>query len=215
MIVNVKNTTTADILHLKTGINFVSGSVSSVQGSDQLNFTDTQTFSLIGSGAFLINNGSSDVTDCSLAWAYLTGDQAKNVSVQSIPAPAPFAAKTIGTKKLYKRVTGMQASVSAGTTDVIFVMPYNWAKITGIEIVGGAILDKISLFVLDSVAGNYTGSSSAMLNQFGFNVNVNKDYYINTSEFDADLYLNMQIKVSYNTPVAKTIGINFILNEVK
>lgn len=142
-------------------------------------------------------------------------DLVQSVVVQSIPAPAPFAAKTIGTKKLYKRVTGIQASVIAGITDVLFTIPYSWAKITGIEIVGGAILDKISLFVLDSAAGNYTGSANATLNQFGFNVNVNKDYYINTSEFDADLYLNMQIKVSYNTPVAKTIGLNFILNEVK
>lgn len=215
MIVNVKNTTTADVLHLKTGINFIAGATSPVQGSDQFNFTDTQTFSLVGSGAFLINNGSSDVTDCSLAWAYLTGDQAKNVLVQSIPPLAPFAAKTIGAKKLYKRVTGIQASVIAGITDVIFVMPYSWAKITGIEILGGSILDKISLFVLDSAAGNYTGSANATLNQFGFNVNVNRDYYINTSEFDADLYFNMQIKASYNTPVAKTIGLNFILNEVK
>lgn len=142
-------------------------------------------------------------------------DPTQNVAIQSAPPPAPFAAKTIGTKKLYKRVTGVQATVVSGSTDVLFTILYPWAKITGIEIIGGAVLDTISLAVLDSAAGNYSGTANATLNRFGFNVNVGKDYYINTSEFDADLYMNMQIKISYNTAAAKTIGINFILNEVK
>jgi len=137
------------------------------------------------------------------------------VSVSSAPAPAPFAAKTIGTKKLYKRVNGVQSAVIVGSTDILFTVPYAWCKITGLEIIGGELLDKISLYVLDSVTGAYSGSVNAVLNQFGFTVNTAKDYYNHSSEYDADLYQGMQIKVTYISISAKTIGVNFILNEMK
>ena len=137
------------------------------------------------------------------------------VAVQSAPAPAPFAAKVIGTKKLYKRVNGVQSAVVVGSTDIIFTVPYAWCKITGLEIIGGELLDKISLYVLDSVTGAYSGSANAILNQFGFTVNTAKDYYNHSSEYDADLYQGMQIKVTYTSISAKTIGVNFILNEMK
>lgn len=137
------------------------------------------------------------------------------VSVSSAPAPAPFAAKTIGTKKLFKRVNGIQSAVIIGSTDIIFTVAYAWCKITGLELIGSETLDRVSLYILDSSTGTYSTIANGMLNQFGFNVNVAKDYYNHTSEYDADLYQNMQIKVSYTSISAKTIGINFILNEVK
>ena len=137
------------------------------------------------------------------------------VSVSSAPAPAPFAAKTIGTKKLYKRVNGVQSAVIVGSTDILFTVPYAWCKITGLEIIGEETLDRVSLYILDSTTGTYSTIPNYTLNQFGFNVNSAKDYYNHTSEYDADLYLNMQIKVSYTSISAKTIGVNFILNEVK
>lgn len=138
-----------------------------------------------------------------------------SVTIQSQPAPAPFAAKVIGTKKLYKRVSGLQAAVVTGSTDIFFTVPYPWCKITGLEIIGAELLDKISLYVLDSVTGAYSGTASTILNQFGFTVNPAKDYYNHSSEYDADLYQGMQVRVAYVSISAKTIGINFIMNEVK
>lgn len=46
-------------------------------------------------------------------------------------------------------------------------------------------------------------------------MNPAKDYYNHSSEYDADLYQGMQVRVAYVSISAKTIGINFILNEVK
>lgn len=128
-----------------------------------------------------------------------------------------FAAKTIGSKKLYRRVTGVVAAVGLGTNEIIYAIPFPWAKITGIEIINGAALDTVSLSVLDTAAGaTYTGyPNNTVLNQFGYSVNVAKDYYSYKSEFDADLYQNMQIKLSYHSTTNKSIGINFILTEVK
>ena len=138
-----------------------------------------------------------------------------SINIANQPAPAPFAAKTIGTKKLYKRVNGVQSAVIVGSTDILFTVPYAWCKITGLELIGAETLDRVSLYILDSTTGTYSTIPNYTLNQFGFNVNSAKDYYNHTSEYDADLYLNMQIKVSYTSISAKTIGVNFILNEVK
>lgn len=137
------------------------------------------------------------------------------VTVQSIPSPAPFAAKNVGSKSLYKRVTGIQQSLNQGSNTILFTVSYNWAKINGIDVVGSEVLDLVSFYVLDSTTGTYTGTANLQLNQFGFNVNLPKDFYSFKSEFDADLYLNMQVKIVYNSVSTKNIGINFILNEVK
>jgi hypothetical protein len=68
---------------------------------------------------------------------------------------------------------------------------------------------------LDSSAGTYSGYPNFKLNQFGFSANLGKDYYQQNTNYDADLYQGMQLKFTYNSKSAKTIGINFNLNEVK
>lgn len=135
-----------------------------------------------------------------------------NVPVGYAP---PFAAKTLGTKKLYKRLHGINQELSEGSNNIIFAIPYDWIKITGLEVINGEALDFISMYVLDSTTGTYSTVPNYVLNQFGFNVNISPDHYSYKSEFDADLYRNMQIKVVYNSKSAKTVGINFVLNEVK
>jgi hypothetical protein len=128
----------------------------------------------------------------------------------------PFAAKTLPSgKKIFKRVNGIQSALSSGANTVIFTIPYAWAKISGLEIIGGEVLDTVSLSVLDSTTGTYSTIPDYVLNQFGFTVNVAKDFYEQKSEFDADLYQNMQIKIVYTSVSAKTVGINLILVEVK
>ena len=144
----------------------------------------------------------------------------QNSTISSQPIPPPFNAKIITcngvVKKIFKRTTGLQVDVTAGTSTVIlFTIPYAWCKITGADIIGGESLDTISLFVLDTTTGSYTTVPNSVLNQFGFNVNVSSINFINDSNYDADLYINMQIKIVYTSKTNKTIGVNLDLHEIK
>lgn len=135
----------------------------------------------------------------------------KSITTQS----TPFASKSIGAKKLFKRAVGISSSVSTGDNIILYTIPYAWVKITGMEIIGAEVGDVCSLLVLDSAAGTYSQVPNYTLNQFGFTINLAKDYYEHKSEYDADLYLNMQIKIVYNSISTKTARINLILNEMK
>ncbi|MDZ4810749.1 MAG: hypothetical protein SGI96_21140 [Bacteroidota bacterium] len=128
---------------------------------------------------------------------------------------SPFASKSYGSKKLYKRVHGVKLVCIAGSNESIYEITYPWVKITGIELTWGEAGDTVSFYVLDSTTGLLTTVPNLVLNQFGFNVNVAKDYYHHKSEFDADIYQTLQLKTIYNSVSAKTVGINFILNELK
>ena len=141
------------------------------------------------------------------------------VTVSTPITNTPFSNKTIetseGIKKLYKRIIGLQQDVTIGLNTIVYSIPYNWVKITGIEFINGENLDFVSLFVCDDSNGTYSKVPNYKLNQFGFNVNLCTNLYSWSSSYDADLYLNMVIKVEYNSATTKKIGINFQFNEVK
>ena len=130
-------------------------------------------------------------------------------------AQLPFASKQIGTKKLYKRATGKQFSLQNGINILTFTIPYAWVKITGLEIINGESLDTVNLYILDDTHGTYSGTPNATLNQFAYTLNITKDFHSYASEFDADIYGGMQVKLEYYSMSTKTVGVNFILNEVK
>ena len=71
----IKNTTGSSILHTNSGINFPANSSTELGTQDISRVLDSQTLSLISSGSFVYNDGSSDVTDPAKAWSYLTGEQ--------------------------------------------------------------------------------------------------------------------------------------------
>lgn len=131
----------------------------------------------------------------------------------------PFSLKELPDiqKKLFRRATGIQHTLIANQDNVIeFSIPYAWCKITTLEIIGLTEMMKIDLFITDSNLGRYTGVPNYQLNQFGFNVNVAKELYKDHSEYDADLYMYMIIKVviKNHTNLTPTVGINFTLHEV-
>lgn len=139
-----------------------------------------------------------------------------NTAVQSVPYIGSKTFDLAGvTKKLFARNTGIQAAVAAGPNVINYTASYPWAKIVGVEIIGGETLDTASLIVYDTPAGTYSGVPNQLLNQFGFNVNVAPDKYERTAQFDADLYQGMVISFEYNSVSAKTLGINILMNEVK
>lgn len=128
----------------------------------------------------------------------------------------PFSSKTLPNgKKLFARTTGFQATLTAGANVVNYTATYLWAKVTGIEIIGCEALDAVQLKVFDTTTGTYSTIPDCQLNQFGYTVNLPKDFYSRMSSFDADLYVGMIIKIEYTSISAKTVGFNLILNEVK
>lgn len=118
-------------------------------------------------------------------------------------------------KKLFARFSGIQVGLEIGTNEISYTVPFAWAKIIGIEVVGCENLDTASLKVYDSATGTYSGVPDILLNQFCFDINLPKDFYSRMAQFDADVYQGMIIKIDYNSKSAKTVGINFLINEVK
>lgn len=134
------------------------------------------------------------------------------IEVSSVPA---FASKTIGDKRLFKRVVGMSVDVTVGVTDILWTCSFPWVKFMAIEIANCSAMDSISLYVLDTVTGTYSTVPNCILNQFGFGAVLSEGSYKHSSEFDADLYSGLQIKIVYTSVSIKTVGVNFVMNEVK
>lgn len=139
----------------------------------------------------------------------------QEVSITGQPSFSAFASKLYGDKALFKRLTGIKQNVVTGNNTFTYTIPYPWVKIIGLEVVNSESLDTVDFEVLDSVNGNYSGTPNLKLNQFGFSLNLKKDFYEHLTNYDADLYQGMQLKFTYNSISDKTIGINFNLNEVK
>lgn len=152
-------------------------------------------------------------------WYYSLNDIPQTVTFASEINNSPFATKTItttqGVKKLYARIHGIQKDITLGSNTIDFVIPYSWAKITGLIICNCEALDTVDLAVYDTATGTYSSVPNYQLNQFAFSVNLPKDDFSWTSPYDADLYQGMIIRITYNSLSAKRIGVNYILNEVR
>lgn len=120
--------------------------------------------------------------------------------------------------KIFRRKIGIQSTIAANSLkSIIYTIPYNQVKIDQVEVINCSSLDKIDFKVLDSYNGTYTGYPNYLLNQFGFGVNLKNEYYSDHSNYDADLKLGMQIETIYynESEFEKTIGINYVLHELK
>lgn len=152
---------------------------------------------------------------------FLKDDLAKLVDVDHSPA---FASKKLivnGVEKsLFKRVHGASLNILAGATgNIDIISHYMTAKFTGAEIFGTALGDTLNFFVLDDASNTYSGAPGSyyQLNQFGFDVQMPPDRYQNTSNYDADIFMNMVIRCQYtnNGASAKDVAMNLWLHEVK
>lgn len=154
------------------------------------------------------SNGSSNID-------FLKG-LVNTTSITSLP---PFGAKQAVIngvlKKFYARNTGIQSAVTTGSNVINYTMSYAWVKIIGIECIGCEALDTCELKVYDNASGTYSGVPNALLNQFGYTLNMAANFYSRTSPFDADLYAGMVLQITYVSLSNKTIGFNMIMNEVK
>ena len=136
----------------------------------------------------------------------------QSVSISSTPT---FTSKTIGTKKLFARNIGIQQVLVQGSNTFTYTVSFPWVKFVGVEVINAEALDFVDFQVLDNAQGSYSGIPNQLLNQFGFSTNIAKDFYQRICSYDADIYGGMSFKMIYTSMSAKTIGINFMLNEVK
>jgi len=151
--------------------------------------------------------------DLEINSALVNNFEDKDIIVTSQP---PFSSKTLPDgKKLYARTQGKEFTLVAGANTLDFSIPYPTCKITGVEIINGELGDKVDLFILDDPSGTYSTIPNDILNQFGFDTNIAKDFYKKESHYDADLYINMNISITYYSQSAKNIYINYLLHEVK
>jgi hypothetical protein len=128
----------------------------------------------------------------------------------------PFAAKrTQSGLRLFRRLHGITASLAAGSNEIAFTCPYDHAKITGLEVINCEALDTANFEVFDTPTGTYSGIPDLKLNQFAFDVVLKKDHHAHVCHYDSDLFKDLVVKITYQSLSAKTIGVNFFLDEVK
>lgn len=138
-----------------------------------------------------------------------------NSFVQSQP---PYGSKNIVinsiTHSLFARFTGMQYALTAGSNVLQYTATYPWSKLIGVECVNCEALDTVNFAVYDTPTGTYSGVPNRLLQQFSYSLNLPKDYYVRMAQFDADVYQGMVIQMTYVSQNAKTVGINFLLDQV-
>jgi len=134
--------------------------------------------------------------------------------------PNAFASKR--TKEgfnLFKRVHGLPCKEIAMGEVVTFDLevPYEWTKMQAIELIGAKECITVSLSVLDNQYGTFSTIPYMNLNQFGYDVNVSPDFYRFSSNYDANVYKTMiiRVEVTNSSSVISTIGVNVELNEVQ
>lgn len=188
-----------------------------IQSHEESTFANDSTLLTdIGSSNAIIakdDSGNTNISDVNEAINYLKDNLSSHVEVDGSPA---FSAKTLTNgKKLYTRTHGKSFAVSIGVNTLDFDIPYAECKINGIEVINGEVGDNVDLFILDDDSGTYSTVPNYVLNQFGFDANIAPTFYNHKSNYDADLFLNMCVSITYYSESAKTVYINYLLHEVK
>lgn len=133
-------------------------------------------------------------------------------------ASAPFASKTLATgQKLFRRKHGIKQTIPANSTENLeLVVPYSFCKVNKVEIINSTAGDTVNFKVYDNSVGSISTVPNLMLNQFGFDVVLPSNFYVDKSNYDADLINGMKISVEYTNTKSEDveIGINIILHEM-
>lgn len=131
---------------------------------------------------------------------------------------SPFKSKAVTGGKLFRRKHGFSRLVAASSTEEIdLIVPYAICKINQVEFTNAVDGDQVDFQVHDTSTGLFSTVPRYMLNQFGFDVELPNGFYTDRSEYDADLVIDMMIKIVYknNSNVPHTIRGNITYHEVK
>lgn len=170
----------------------------------------------VANGDAQIGNGTTYLANVNDAINRLKGNIASEVRSTS----EPFASKQLlNGKKLFRRVHGVKLSLdgTSNAQSTSFTIPYTLCKMTSTVIVNGVAGDSVDFKVLDTSSGTVTGVPNYVLNQFGHGVYVSNNYYREDSEYDAELFMGLQMEITL-TPVdtvARDVYFNITLHEVK
>jgi|DEB0MinimDraft_6_1074348.scaffolds.fasta_scaffold01085_11 hypothetical protein len=214
----IKNTTVGDLT--------IEGQVISPSSYYLIQDTEINKFSSssdllvhISTGDILVaksDDGTTDIVDVNTAIDYLKNNLLSRV--ESIPYP--FSSKILEDgSKVYERKHGVTGGVvnPGQTVATIYSIPYASCKITAVEVVGSKVGDQVDFKVLDTPAGTVSTIPNYTLNQFGFGVFTTEGSYKEESRYDADLFLGLQLEMSYtnNGVSSVTPNYNITLHEVK
>lgn len=218
----IKNADTVE--HTWVGQTILAGEYYTIDSTERSAWSSNSALLIaIANGTAIVNDGTSDITNLSTAIDCLKGNTISaaitsqpQVIISTTPA---YGSKTITvsgvSKKLYVRNVGLQATLATGVNTINYTASLTWSKLLGIEIVSCEPLDRVDFQIYDTATGNYSGYPNTLLDQFGYAVNLPKDYYIKTLNLNIDLYAGLVVRFTYTSISAKTIGINLLLNEVE
>lgn len=196
--------------HTWAGMEFLAGAEYLPDKSESIAFANSNPFlsDLVnGKAEFYLDNVL--VSNIGSIIDILKGQQ---IQISSIPA---FASKTFDGKKLYKRVVGIRNAIVTGSNVINWSNSFPWVKFMEIQFFNCQVGDYVDLEVYDDALGTYSTVANYKLNQFGFTANLSDAFYSHKSEFDADIYYGIIIRMTYHSISDKTVGINFVMNEVK
>ena len=128
-----------------------------------------------------------------------------------------FASKYTADGKLSERKHGYKYNISANTmVEIEIPVPYSMCKLDSVEIIGCDKGDCASFKVLDNDLGTISGTPKAVINQYGFAVNLAQDFYKDHSEYAANLFIGLYLKIEYqeSNGIDKEIYINMNFHEV-
>lgn len=142
---------------------------------------------------------------------------------------SPFDSKMVGDKRLFRHVFGLFSNeIPPGDTGVIdFVVPFVTCKFNKLCLVNSAFRDTCDFKVYDTPQGLVQLAAgvppgmvvpSKLLSLFGHTVSVpSAPYFVDESTYDADLIKDLKLSLSYtnNGSEARTIGVNFIIHELR
>lgn len=140
---------------------------------------------------------------------------------------SPFSSKAVKEGKIFRRLHGVvSALLASGDSTVELVIPYDKAKITGVELLWFPEGVTTDMEVFDTPTGAIQLAAGVppesvvpnkKLNQFGFTAGIGKDFHKDVSEYDADLIKDMKIKLTFHnsSTTAKNVCTNFLLHEVR
>lgn len=206
----INNTSSDDYSYLSGSIVVSANGSTDVSNSLWLKlYSDLQFLSDLRSNNIGISDGVT-------TYSYPNSEIYVKQAIGQLTFNPPFADKVLSNgKKLYNRTTGKTFELVVGENTLDFTVPFNEVKFNGLEINDGKKGEKVTLQILDTASGAVSTIPNYMLNQFGDKVNVPNGFYRRVSDYDADLFLGLQIRVIYEAIEARTIGINYMIHELK
>lgn len=127
----------------------------------------------------------------------------------------PFATKVLSSgERVYRREKGYEFDLVIGENTLVIDVTFSKCMINIVEILNCSMGEKVSLEVIDTDAGTYTGTPGQLLDLFGDEKRMKNEYHVSASEYEATLYQGMKIRLTYHSHNEKKLYVNIPWHEV-